>query len=172
MRSNKRGLNLASLRMCWTRELKPHHGTNHLVHAAYHQPDRHDRGGVGWWDGWWARWDIAEAGLKQAGDCIERYNCIESLHPHTFAHHSLQGSHFVQNCQNVRLTKNDVQQYTMLGVAALLASLLLQICPDWRQIYHERKWFCSVDWFIESRSNIIASLYARSRRNTVCIENI
>jgi len=75
--------------------------------------------------GGWARRDIAEAGLKQAG-----------LHRKVQLYPELASSYFCTslcarfaNGQNVLFTNNDVQQYTMLGVAAL-ASLLLQICPD------------------------------------------
>ena len=75
------------------------------------------------------RKDLAEAGLKQAGlhrkvqlypELASTYFCTSFCARFTF-------KLFVQNCQNVRLTYNHVQQYTMLGVAAL-ASMLLQIC--------------------------------------------
>jgi len=73
--------------------------------------------------------DMAEAGLKQAGlhrkvqlypELASTYSCTSFCAKFTF-------QPFVQNCQNVLSTHNHLQQYTMLGVAAL-ASKLLQIC--------------------------------------------
>ena len=93
--------------------------------------------------------------LKQAG--LHRKVQLYPEGTNVLLHIILRKIHILAVCAKLTKcaprTSNHVQQYIVLGVAAL-ASMLLQIflLKKSQRIY-------SVGWFIESRSNVIASLY-------------
>ena len=142
-----------------------------LCHAS--QPQQHDdwHAEVGWDVRWTFGQDMAEAGLKQAGlhRKVQLYPELASTYVCTSLCARFTFKLFVQNWQNVHLTYyNHVQQYTMLGVAAL-ASMLLQICtlkknqswektnlPSWLICRVTQQYYCK---FVHSRNTGRASMF-------------
>ena len=129
---------------CIAHELEPHDGTNHLRPQSHH--GNHNWHGAGEGRRTW---------LKQAG--LHRKVQLYPEGTNVLLHIILRKIHILAVCAKLTKcaprTSNHVQQYIVLGVAAL-ASMLLQIflLKKSQRIY-------SVGWFIESRSNVIASLY-------------